>query len=152
MTLYDRAIEAARRYGYTQVEAMASERAAIFWAERGKAEFARVYYDRALDRYRAWGARAKVAALEEELRALYAGRREVRASASGRRAASERLLDVESLLKMSAALAREIRRESCFAPCSISRSATRAPSARSFWPWTAGACCPRPRERAAEDG
>ncbi len=67
MKLYDRAIEAAGRNGYRQFEAISCERAALFWEENGKPDFAGLYLRRAYDCYRDWGALRKL----EQLRNRY---------------------------------------------------------------------------------
>ncbi|MBN1531488.1 MAG: AAA family ATPase [Spirochaetes bacterium] len=64
MGLYDRAIESAQVTGYRQIEAVACERAGLFWHTLGKEDFSRIYLRRACDRYRDWGAARKVSLLE----------------------------------------------------------------------------------------
>jgi hypothetical protein len=64
---YDAAVEAARGSGYVNIEALAAELAGRFWLDNGKADFARIYLDKAVDAYVAWGAAGKA----DDLRAKY---------------------------------------------------------------------------------
>ncbi len=65
MDLYDRAIAAAREHEFVQNEALANELAGKFWVERGKEEFAQLYLKKARQGYQIWGAKRKVADLDE---------------------------------------------------------------------------------------
>lgn len=65
MRLYDRAIEEARKQGFVHLEALANERAGLFWMEHKKAEFARGYLRAARYGYELWGASRKVEMLRE---------------------------------------------------------------------------------------
>jgi predicted ATPase/signal transduction histidine kinase/ActR/RegA family two-component response regulator len=65
MTLYDDAIASARAGAYRREEALACERAASFYASLGREQMADIYLQNAYHAYRAWGAQAKVRALEE---------------------------------------------------------------------------------------
>ena len=62
LTLYDRAVAAAKESGVVHHEALANELAAKFWLARGKRDFAGIYLERARLCYRAWGATPKEAA------------------------------------------------------------------------------------------
>ena len=62
--LYDEAIEAARTNGFVHHEALASERAAHYYAGRGRHELSRPYLEAAMRAYARWGASAKVRDLE----------------------------------------------------------------------------------------
>ncbi len=64
MDLYDRAIASAQKHDFLQNEALANELAGKFWLERGKAEFAQIYFHRASQGYQLWGAVHKVKDLE----------------------------------------------------------------------------------------
>ncbi|MEG4858815.1 AAA family ATPase [Microcoleus sp. K1-B6] len=64
--LYDRAISSARENKFLQNEALASELAAKFWLGKGKEEFAQLYMKKAHYGYQLWGAKRKVADLEEK--------------------------------------------------------------------------------------
>ncbi len=66
MTLYDQAIASARENGFTQVEAIACERAALFWLSLHKDDFAAIYLKRAYERFGEWGAMKKLAQLREK--------------------------------------------------------------------------------------
>ncbi|MDI1476971.1 AAA family ATPase [Polyangium sp. y55x31] len=62
--LYDEAIEATRKNGFLHHEALACERAAQYYAGRGRPELARPYLEAAMRAYSRWGATAKVRDLE----------------------------------------------------------------------------------------
>jgi predicted ATPase/serine/threonine protein kinase len=66
MDLYDRAIEGAREQGRKRDEALACERAANFYDSLGREQIANTYLQSAYQAYQAWGAQAKVRALEEQ--------------------------------------------------------------------------------------
>lgn len=57
---YDLAISAAGRLGFLQMQALANERAGIFFLDHPESEHAEIYISRALDLYSQWGAIAKV--------------------------------------------------------------------------------------------
>ncbi|MGP1387320.1 MAG: trifunctional serine/threonine-protein kinase/ATP-binding protein/sensor histidine kinase [Thainema sp.] len=63
--LYDRAISSAKTNKYTQEEALASELAAKFYLNWGKERIAQEYMIEAYYGYARWGAKAKLADLEE---------------------------------------------------------------------------------------
>jgi signal transduction histidine kinase len=65
-SLYDQAIDGARRCDHRPDEALANELAGRFFRGRARRRIARLYLRAALDAYTRWGATAKVAALEEE--------------------------------------------------------------------------------------
>jgi signal transduction histidine kinase len=110
--LYDRAIAAARANGYLNIEALAAELAARFWNAAGKPEFARIYVDKAIDAYVAWGADGKAA----DLRAKYGLSAASGTTASitsgsttlGPSPGRSDALDLATLLKASQAIAGEI--------------------------------------------
>jgi predicted ATPase/two-component sensor histidine kinase/GAF domain-containing protein len=64
MRRYDEAIDGARDHGFVQVEAVAHERAALFYAARGSAAIARLYLRSARAGYLRWGALGKVRQLD----------------------------------------------------------------------------------------
>jgi len=64
--LYEQAIECAQQSAFVHIEALANERAALFYAERGLGKIARVYLQDARYGYRRWGADGKVRHLEEQ--------------------------------------------------------------------------------------
>jgi predicted ATPase/GAF domain-containing protein len=110
--LYDRAIAAARAQGYINIEALAAELAARFWFRDGKPEFARIYLDKALQGYEAWGATGKVADLvaKHGLGAASSATVSVTSSSTTLGPSAERsdALDLATLLKASQAIAGEI--------------------------------------------
>ena len=63
--LYDRAICGAEENGYLQEEALANERAALFYLNWGKKKVASSYLQEAYYCYARWGAKAKVVHLSE---------------------------------------------------------------------------------------
>ncbi len=66
MELYDIAIASANTYGFIQNEALANELAAKFWLGMNKEDFAQFYLQKAYNYYQAWGAKHKVADLENQ--------------------------------------------------------------------------------------
>lgn len=62
---YDQAIQLAKRYGYTNEEALANELAGEFFLEKEKIMIAGAYLKEARDCYQRWGALAKVRHLVE---------------------------------------------------------------------------------------
>lgn len=104
LTHYDQAIEAARRSAMTHWEALASERAARFHMAENRRDLGVFYVRAAHARFRAWGAAAKVQALEAEFPdSLLTVREQNEAAVS---------LDLLSVVKASQALAGEIDRTS----------------------------------------
>ncbi|WP_428263618.1 AAA family ATPase [Haliangium sp.] len=67
---YDEAIAAATAPGYHNDAALANERAAEFWLARNKVEIATAYARAARYEYERWGARAKVADLDDRYQGL----------------------------------------------------------------------------------
>ncbi|MEM8639709.1 MAG: AAA family ATPase [Cyanobacteria bacterium P01_G01_bin.54] len=61
---YDQAIANASEQGFIQEEALANERAALFWQAQQREKFAELYMRNAYQGYRLWGATRKVVALE----------------------------------------------------------------------------------------
>lgn len=66
MTLYDMAITSARENGYIQIEAIASERAGLFWIAMNKTDFAKIYIKRAYDLFGKWGAESKTELMKKQ--------------------------------------------------------------------------------------
>ncbi|WP_316367262.1 EAL domain-containing protein [Candidatus Thiodiazotropha sp. CDECU1] len=64
--LFERACETARTNNFIHWQAMASEAAARFYADRGLQTIARAYLHEALDCYARWGASAKVRQLQQQ--------------------------------------------------------------------------------------
>ncbi|MEH2198162.1 trifunctional serine/threonine-protein kinase/ATP-binding protein/sensor histidine kinase [Nostoc sp.] len=72
ITCYDRAITAAKENHFTQIEALANELAAKFYLDWGKQRLAQEYMIEAYYAYGRWGAKAKVADLEQRYPQLLA--------------------------------------------------------------------------------
>jgi predicted ATPase/signal transduction histidine kinase len=109
MSRYDEAIAGARRQGFRHHEALANERAAAFYRERGQDTVAAVYVMAARYAYEQWGATGKVQALERaypDLAAPVAGA----ASTDFMSTTSRRVdtLDLTTVVKASQALSGEI--------------------------------------------
>lgn len=112
MELYDQAVEDARKNGFVHIEGMANERAARFWLDCNKTDFAAVYMDRARTCYQIWGAGSKCRMLEKECAGIFRP-----APASSTRGTFDLLtderrvepgLDIQTLLKASRAISEEI--------------------------------------------
>ncbi|MDJ0725188.1 MAG: AAA family ATPase [Prochloraceae cyanobacterium] len=69
--LYEKAIEGAKKQGYIQEEALAYERAAEFYLDRGREEISKLYLKNAYKCYSNWGANAKINALETDYPQLF---------------------------------------------------------------------------------
>ncbi len=111
--LYDRAIAAARAQGYLNIEGLAAELAARFWFNDGKPDFGRIYLEKALHAYEAWGASGKVADLATKHGLNTARSATVSVTSSSTTigpSAAERsdALDLATLLKANQAIAGEI--------------------------------------------
>ncbi|HEY3516753.1 MAG TPA: diguanylate cyclase, partial [Gammaproteobacteria bacterium] len=109
--LYDRSITVARANGYLGLEALAAELAGRFWLATGKPDFARIYLERALDAYVAWGAGGKAADLRVKHGLGASGATASITSSSTTLGPSQErsdALDLATLLKASQAIAGEI--------------------------------------------
>ncbi len=93
--LYDRAIEQAETQGYINDAALANERAALFFAARGREKFAQIYLQDAYRLYVAWGAKAKT----DELARRYPQWVDLRLPASAQQPVER--LDVEAIVRAS---------------------------------------------------
>jgi PAS domain S-box-containing protein len=130
--VYDQAIASAQRYGFIHHEAIANEQAAKFLMNKGKAEFANIYLKKAYIGYQSWQAKAKVKNLEIAYPQLFdyhssspinlfaektlSNLDSINSSISSN--SSSRInnyLDLESILKASHILAREIQQEKLLA-------------------------------------
>ncbi|MDI9635515.1 AAA family ATPase [Oscillatoria amoena NRMC-F 0135] len=115
MDYYDRAIANAKKQGYVQEEALASELAAEFYFSIGRNKFAQIYLTQAYYGYIHWGAKAKAKDLEaryavifEEIlnhESIYLDVYKTRTSTTG---GSAIVLDLSTINKASLALAEEI--------------------------------------------
>jgi PAS domain S-box-containing protein len=104
--LYETAIRSAHRHGFVQLEALAYEVAAGFYALRGFEVFARAYLREARTCYLDWGAEGKVRQLDERHPSL--GRdKHVYLSTQTMHAAVEQL-DLATVIRMSQAISGEI--------------------------------------------
>lgn len=99
---YARAVQHARRHGFTQVEALAAELAADFHAHRGDEIAAHAYLRHARGAWERWGATAKVRQLEMRHPGLF----DTDTGTPG--AGRLRELDVQAVLRISTALASNI--------------------------------------------
>lgn len=112
---YDRAIAGAKSNGYLQEEALANELAAKFYLALGKEKIAQVYMHEAYYAYARWGATAKVIDLENRYPQLFVSLRlQTDVPRVDQKLSLEScyqhstLLDLETLLKASQAISREI--------------------------------------------
>jgi predicted ATPase/signal transduction histidine kinase/tRNA A-37 threonylcarbamoyl transferase component Bud32 len=110
--LYDRAIAAARGQAYLNLEALAAELAARFWFRDGKPEFAKIYLEKAIHAYEAWGANGKVADLSAKygVNPTRSATVSVTSSSTTIGPSTDRsdALDLAALLKANQAIAGEI--------------------------------------------
>ncbi|MFP4597385.1 MAG: AAA family ATPase [Persicimonas sp.] len=104
--LYDAAITAAREAQFIHIEALANERAACFWEERGKSDIARIYQREAHYAYRRWGATRKLEQLEADYGPL--SERGKPESAVTSSADPSGQIDVDSVFKAAESIAAEI--------------------------------------------
>lgn len=119
--LYDEAIELAKLNGFVQDCALANEIAAKFWIFRGKAKLAQPYLIEAYYQYRAWGATAKLADLEQRYpqflpeiqaagnEAFLADQTLSITHISSTSTSSTQVLDLATILKASQAISQEIQ-------------------------------------------
>jgi predicted ATPase/signal transduction histidine kinase/tRNA A-37 threonylcarbamoyl transferase component Bud32 len=98
--LYDRAATEAAANRFLQDEGLANELAARFHRVQGRPHFALTYAARALPAYARWGARAKVAALQDEFPAMAAEQATVQGGGA--------TLDLLALLRAAETLSREV--------------------------------------------
>lgn len=120
MEYYDRAIQGAKKYRYLQEEAIAYERAALFYSHLGRDEIAQTYLKKAHYSYGRWGATAKLKALEAKYPmgmlqstpldeyAHFSQITSTSTSTSSSSSVHNRGLDLASALKASQAIASEI--------------------------------------------
>ena len=101
MEHFDTAIALAGENGFIQDQALANERCARFWLEKGKTEFAKVHLRNAHEQYAQWQAWAKVKALEREFPWLE--------STSDRQPEGRAVsLDLETVMKAAHAISSEM--------------------------------------------
>ncbi len=104
VSLFESAIDYARRIESLQNEALANERCARLWLARGRDAIAAVYLREAHRCYSAWGAAAKVRDLEARHGELLGAKGAVRAATGGETVS----LDLATVLKAAHALAVKI--------------------------------------------
>jgi signal transduction histidine kinase len=109
---YDRAIELARQNGYVNDEAVANERAAVFYMALGKDRIAEIYWRDARYAYLRWGAVAKVKDLDARFPAfaekVQGSAIEAADTATVSSSSSTGTLDLLSVMKASQAISSEI--------------------------------------------
>jgi predicted ATPase/GAF domain-containing protein/tRNA A-37 threonylcarbamoyl transferase component Bud32 len=113
MELYDRAIESAKEHKFIQNEALGNELAAKFWRSRGKENFAKLYMRKARQGYQIWGAKRKVEQLEEKYPQWFSSQSHesdkiTTTSTTTTSGKSAKSLDIESIIKASETLSKEI--------------------------------------------
>lgn len=114
--LYDEALQLAKKDGFLQNEALASELAAHHYLALGLETIARAYMTEAYESYLQWGALAKAREMEERYPHLVQRGRGMEASAE--LAATDQsadLVDLMSVIKASQTMASEIRLEQLLA-------------------------------------
>jgi GAF domain-containing protein len=112
MELYDHAIESAKEHEFIQNEALGNELAAKFWLSRGKEDFAKLYIRKARQGYQMWGAKRKVEHLEEKYPQWFSSQsyesNVVTTTSTTTTGRSTKSLDIESVIKASETLSKEI--------------------------------------------
>ena len=114
LTLYDEAIETARRYEFRRDEAMANELAARCLLASGRRKACEGYLRAARNLYDRWGARRKVVCLEDEFPSILKSARAARAVIASAAQASSTTpvdsaeVDMASIMKASRAISGEM--------------------------------------------
>ncbi|HEY8100718.1 MAG TPA: AAA family ATPase [Burkholderiaceae bacterium] len=109
---FDRAISGARRNGYLNDESVANELAGKFYLSIGDNYSARYHLEEACNRYREWGAYAKVALIDKEYGNVLYDERQQRQGESGagsQQHSQNKAMDVVAITKASQALSSEIQ-------------------------------------------
>jgi PAS domain S-box-containing protein len=104
--LYEQAIRSARGNGFVQIEALAYERAGLFYEQRGFEEIARLYLRNARRCYQSWDADGKVQQLDRLYPDLEDEERAV--APTGTMGATVEQLDLATVIKVSQAVSGEI--------------------------------------------
>ncbi len=110
MHLYDEAIAEARQQAFFQLEAVANERAALFWQSHAKPEFALPYLSHARDGYKLWRADRKVTLLEE-VHDLRGSRADSDSAITSNKTTGSGAIDVISVFKSSELIASRLDRD-----------------------------------------
>jgi PAS domain-containing protein len=105
--LYDQAILAFRRSGFSHQEALASELAARFYLDRGFANLPGLYLREALSAYSRWGASGKVGQLEQRY-ARILDQEQRRATSRSQLSMAAEEFDAQAAFKVSRALSGEM--------------------------------------------
>ena len=114
MELYDRAIAGAKEQGFVHEEAIANERAAEFYLAINREQVAKAYMTQAYYTYIRWGAKAKVADLDERYPDLISRSTPVETNifrvtqTTASSSTQAQSLDLSSILKASRTLSGEI--------------------------------------------
>ncbi|MBD1997791.1 AAA family ATPase [Leptolyngbya sp. FACHB-541] len=113
---YDRAVDLAKEHGYIHEQALAYERTALFYLERGKEILARAYLQEAQYCYLRWGAMAKVDALEARYPNLFQHRSastgvNLNVSLTTTNSSHAETLDLATVVKASRVLSGELNLE-----------------------------------------
>ncbi len=108
---FDEAIAAARQQEFTQIEALANERAGRYLFARGKVRLAQVYLRDAFFHYGRWDAMAKANLLREEFPELLADSRGPASAFSDSTTTQDNggALDMTTIMKASMAISNEIQ-------------------------------------------
>jgi predicted ATPase/GAF domain-containing protein len=115
---YDRAIKGARENGYLHEEALAYERAAEFYLERGLEEIAQTYMTKAHYCYNIWGAAGKVRDLQKQYPQFFVAKSSgstqtaVTVSSTTSGGTVTAALDLTSILKASQTISQEMALDS----------------------------------------
>jgi diguanylate cyclase (GGDEF)-like protein len=113
--LFQKAVESAREHGYTNIEALANERAALFYFGKGNRFVGRAYLREAHHAYERWGATMKTRQLEQAYPGELRHERTEKTQAEGdsltstvHASAPSSLLDLATVMKVSQAISSEI--------------------------------------------
>ena len=112
--LYDRAIDEASRSGYRQEEALARERAGLFWLAQRRHKMAAVYLNEAQHGYQLWGASRKARMLADAHAGLIAGTPTARPGSAPSMpfftllSSTGAALDLATVMKASQAISKEV--------------------------------------------
>ncbi len=105
---YDAAIRAAHDDGFVQNEALANERAALFFFARGSEKIAHTYLREARYAYLRWGAQGKVQQLDQRYPALHSRRSDGANRNTAQVSTRAEHLDLLSVIKASQAVSADI--------------------------------------------
>ncbi len=110
---YDKAIELAKQNNYINEEALANERAALFYLSHNKEKVARIYMSDAYYYYLKWGAIAKVTQLEKNYSNLLLNIRKgdrltFTSTSSSTSGTATETLDLDTVMKAAQAISKEI--------------------------------------------